>query len=199
MRLFAFLRRRSPHADADPPVLIEIPTPPPRPPLPTRPRNPLARGSFTHVDLPWLSLRLPGESWKRSGNADAFEYVNPLTDEQLIVMAVPLAAPLPADQQRAALAALINARRDAIVSLSEGLAELSAPEHRQGPGGQEIRLSGINHQRKVQFAFLAKAAPAIVVNLSLYRYNVNPDPTPFKLTAQRIFDKIQLSSPQRSS
>ena len=61
MRLFSFLRGRSRSASgpANPPVLIEIPSPPPRP------RNPMARGSFTHIELPWLSLRLPGESWTR--------------------------------------------------------------------------------------------------------------------------------------
>jgi hypothetical protein len=188
MRLFSFLRGRSRSASgpANPPVLIEIPSPPPRP------RNPMARGSFTHIELPWLSLRLPGESWTRSGNPDAFEYVSRLTDEQLIVMVVPLAAPLSPEQQRAALESLIAARRDAVVKLSEGLAELDAPEHRQGHGHCEIRQIGLNHQKKIQFAFLARAAPTAVVNLSLYRYNVDPNPTPFKLTAQRIFDKLQL-------
>jgi hypothetical protein len=183
MRLFSFLRGKSRTA-SEPPVLIEIPQPPPRP------RNALAQGTFTHIELPWLKLRLPGESWQRSGNPNAFEYVSKPTDEQLIVMVVPLAMPLAIEQQKAALQALVDARRDAVVSLSEGLAELNPPEHRQVAGQQEIRLIGINHKKAVQFAFLARSAPNAVVNLSLYRYNVNPNPTPFKLTAQRIFDKL---------
>ena len=192
MRLFSFLRGRSRTA-SEPPVLVEIPTPPPRP------RNAIARGSFIHFELPWLSLRLPGEAWRQSGNPDAFEYVNPATDEQLMVMVVPLAQPLPLEQQRPALEALISARRDAVASLSEGQAELAAPEYRRGSGEQEIRLIGINRPKKIQFAFLARAAPTAIVTLSLYRYSVDPNPTPFKLTAQRIFDKLQISHPHRVS
>src|SRR5438034_805915 len=186
MRLFSFLRGHKARVPAlSPPPAILVPPPP-------RPRRADAELHFTLVDLPWLSLRLPGPAWRRSGNEQAFEYVNPLTDEQLIVMVVPLQHPLTIEQQRAALQVLIDARRDAVVSLSDGLAELSAPEHRQGAGQHEIRLFGINHKKAIQFAFLARAAPGAIVNLSLYRYNVNPDPTPFPLTAQRIFDKLQV-------
>jgi hypothetical protein len=199
MRLFSFLRgHRSrtasapPGPSSSPRVTIDLPPPPPRPAL-TSTKQP-----FTQVDLPWLSLRLPGESWARSGNANAFEYVSPLTDEQLIVMVVPLAQPLGIEQQRAALEILIDNRREAVATLSDGLAEFSPLEHRQGGGQHEIRLAGVNHKSNIQFAFLARAAPGAFVNLSLYRYNVNPNPTPFAFTAQRIFDRLEIRSPSSS-
>jgi hypothetical protein len=194
MRLFSFLRARPRVAPqqqpSSPAVSIELPPPTPRPRNAALPEQ----RNVTDVELPWLRLRLPGDSWKRSGNPEAFEYVNPLTDEQLIVMVVPLAAPLPAEQQRAALQALIDARRDAAVKLSDGLAELSVPRERAaGAGGHhEIRLYGIHRKGAIQFAFLARATATAVVNLSLYRYNVNPAPTPFALTAQRIFDRMEV-------
>ena len=192
MGLFSFLRgggrrwRRVRYPDSLPPLVINLPPPPPRP------RHTASAPSFTPVNLPWLSLRLPGEAWHRSGNPDAFEYVNPLNDEQLIVMVVPLAHPLTVEQQRAALEVLIDKRRDAVTTLSEGLAELSAPEHRQGGGHHEIRVVGINHKRSIQFAFLARASPQAIVNLSLYRYNVNPKLDPFEQTARVIFDHLDV-------
>src|SRR5439155_22035608 len=147
-----------------------------------------------------LSLRLPGGSWQRSNNEQSFEYVDPLSDQQLIVMVVPLSAALTLEQQRLALASLFETRRNAAVQLSGGLAELTAPDHRHigarhGQHAQhEIRLFGINHKDSIQFAFLARATPRALVNLSLYRYNLNETQEEFGDVANTIFERLEIKS-----
>jgi hypothetical protein len=170
------------------PMMIPAPPPPARSTSSSAGKRHLA---FTPVDLPWLRLKLPGE-WFRSANPNSFEYTHPLGDEQLIVMVVPLAEPLTLEQQRVALASLFETRRHAAVQLSGGLAELSAPEHRASAGQHEVRLFGINHKDSIQFAFLARSSPRALVNLSLYRYNVNPLQEEFAETARGIFDRLEI-------
>ena len=72
MRLFSFLRGHKPRVPAlSPPPPLLVPPPP-------RPRRAEGELHFTLVDLPWLTLRLTGPAWRRSGNQQAFLYYGPL-------------------------------------------------------------------------------------------------------------------------
>lgn len=140
---------------------------------------------------------LPGP-WERTGNPNAFEYIDPIDEEQLIVMVVPPASALTVEQQRAALSAMIDGRRHAIERLcgqteTEAVEFLPA-EYRFAHVRQEIRLFGSHRGRKMQFGFCARSSATLIVVLSMYRYNLSPELAGYEETARGVFDSLRLKT-----
>jgi hypothetical protein len=130
------------------------------------------RPVVTEIDKTGFSLTLPGV-WAERASDDGFDFVNEALGEQILVSVLDVKRILTNVELTDAVKGLAGIRRESLLKLSGGRAQIEPTQVVPVVGQVAMRFIGIDSANKIRFITEIHGQSSRVVTISFYRYSLD--------------------------